>query len=86
MIKLSRTQQIVLTVVLSAVFVPAMTLVPIWCFSSRVLRNLLWDLSYWLPSWTVGPVLGVAAIVGFAIPCGVFAWIITRIWTDSGRS
>ena len=78
--KLSRTQQIVSIVVLSALFVPAMFLLPLWCHGSGVIRNLLWDMSYWIPAWSVGPVLAAAAIVGFAIPCGVFAWVITRIW------
>ncbi len=27
------------------------------------IRNLLWDLSYWLPAWLVGPVLLIAAIL-----------------------
>ena len=32
-----------------------------WYF--RGIRNLLWDLSYWLPSWLVGPVLLIGAIL-----------------------
>ena len=27
------------------------------------IRNLLWDLSYWLPAWLVGPVLLIGAIL-----------------------
>ena len=26
------------------------------------IRNLLWDLSYWLPAWLVGPVLLLSLI------------------------
>ena len=34
------------------------------------IRNLLWDLSYWLPPWLVGPVLliAVALLVAVVIP------------------
>ena len=40
----------------------------------QAIRNLLWDLSYWLPPWLVGPVLLigavllVAALVQFGVP------------------
>ena len=27
----------------------------------QAIRNLLWDLSYWLPPWLVGPVLLLTA-------------------------
>ena len=29
----------------------------------QAIRNLLWDLSYWLPAWMVGPVLLLGAAV-----------------------
>ena len=31
------------------------------------IRNLLWDLSYWLPAWLVGPVLLIGAILIVAV-------------------
>ena len=37
------------------------------------IRNLLWDLSYWLPPWMVGPVLliGVALLGAVIIQIGL---------------
>ena len=31
------------------------------------IRNLLWDLSYWLPPWMVGPVLLIGTILLAAV-------------------
>ena len=53
---------------------------PVWCLGSGALRNVLWDLSYLVPSWAVPPLMGSFAIIGFAITCGMFAWVIARIW------
>ena len=43
------------------------------------IRNLLWDLSYWLPPWMVGPVLliGVALLGAVIIQIGL-PWL--RQW------
>ena len=43
------------------------------------IRNLLWDLSYWLPPWLVGPVLliGVALLVAVVVQVGL-PWL--RQW------
>ena len=37
------------------------------------IRNLLWDLSYWLPPWLVGPVLliGAGLIVAVVVQIGL---------------
>ena len=39
----------------------------------QAIRNLLWDLSYWLPPWLVGPVLliGTVLLVAALIQVGV---------------
>ena len=78
---LSRTQQILSTVILSALFLPMMVQLPVWC-TTEINSNLFWDLSYWIPVWGVGPVLATVGMIGFAIPCGVFAWVITMIWRN----
>ena len=38
----------------------------------QAVRNLLWDLSYWLPPWMVGPVLllGAALVVALITQIG----------------
>ena len=77
---MNRTQRIVTTSVLSAIYVPAMYWLPVWCLGSGALRNVLWDLSYLVPNWAVPPLMGTFAIIGFAITCGIFAWLIARIW------
>ena len=78
---ISRTQQILSTVVLSALFLPMMVQLPVWC-TTAITSSLFWDLSYWIPVWGVGPVLATVGMIGFAIPCGVFAWVITMIWRN----
>ena len=78
---LSRTQQILSTVVPSALFLSMMVQLPVWC-TTAIISSLFWDLSYWIPVWGVGPVLATVGMIGFAIPCGVFAWVITMIWRN----
>lgn len=77
---MSRGQRIVVTTIMSAIFVPVMFWVPVWCLGSRALRNFLSDLAYQLPGWAVTSLLEVFAIVCFAIFCGAFAWSIARVW------
>ena len=51
----------------------------------QAIRNLLWDLSYWLPPWLVGPVLLigavllVAALIQFGVP-------LVRRWKQGRRT
>ena len=43
MVKLTRSRRIVLTVLLSAMFVPVMTPLSLWCLSSGLALDRLWD-------------------------------------------
>ena len=51
----------------------------------QAIRNLLWDLSYWLPPWLVGPVLliGTVLLVAALIQVGV-PWL--KRWKQGRRS
>ena len=46
----------------------------------QAIRNLLWDLSYWLPPWLVGPVL----LLGFALVTAL-AWQLGWPWWQAWR-
>ena len=76
--RLSKTQKIVLTVVLSTVFVPVIFIAPIFC--KGVIINLFRQLMSGIPAALLEPLAMAVGLVGFAIPCGLFAWIISRIW------
>lgn len=76
--KLSKTQKIALTVVLSTMFVPVMFLAPIFCIAAS--NNLAWQLSYSLPTPLTQLIVWGFALLGFSVPCGFFAWILSRIW------
>ncbi len=77
---MTRTQRIVVTSFLSALFVPSMFLVPIWCVRSEGMRSLLWDLSYRTPALVTSLVAFGIPLLAFSIPCALFAWVIARIW------
>lgn len=51
----------------------------------QAIRNLLWDLSYWLPPWLVGPVLliGTALLVTAVLQVGL-PWL--KRWKQGRRS
>ena len=51
----------------------------------QAIRNLLWDLSYWLPPWMVGPVLlmGAALLIAFATQIG---WPWFQAWKQRQSS
>ena len=46
----------------------------------QAIRNLLWDLSYWLPPWLVGPVL----LLGFGV-IAALAWQLGWPWWQTWR-
>ena len=51
----------------------------------QAIRNLLWDLSYWLPPWMVGPVLlmGAGLLIAFATQIG---WPWFQAWKQRQSS
>ena len=49
-------------------------------FGLQPIRNLLWDLSYWLPPAWVGPFVIVVAAVGLLILLGIPAALLWLIW------
>ena len=71
-------QKIVLTSVLSTMFVPVMFLAPSFC--TEATGNWQSNLGAWLPSALSAPVAAAVPIIGFALPCGLFAWLLSRIW------
>jgi hypothetical protein len=71
-------QKIVLTSVLSTMFVPVMFLAPSFC--TEATGNWQSSLGAWLPSALAAPVATAFPIIGFALPCGLFAWLLSRIW------
>ena len=51
----------------------------------QAIRNLLWDLSYWLPAWMVGPVLLLgAALIVTVLTQLVWPWY--KGWKQQSRS
>ena len=76
--RLSKTQKIVLTVVLSTVFVPVIFIAPIFC--KGVIINLFRQLMSGIPAALLEPLAMAVGLIGFAVPCGLFAWIISRVW------
>lgn len=48
------------------------------------LRNLLWDLSYSLPSWLIAPLLVVGGLVLLAGMLGIPGLLIWLIWRSGG--
>ena len=76
--RLSKTQKIVLTVVLSTVFVPVIFIAPIFC--KGVIINLLRQLISGIPAALLEPLAMAVGLIGFAVPCGLFAWITSRVW------
>ena len=79
-LKMTRPQRIAVTAFLSALFVPSMFLVPIWCVQSEDMRALIWDLSYSTPPLVTTLVAWAIPLIAFAVPCALFAWVIARIW------
>ncbi len=45
----------------------------------QAIRNLLWDLSYILPPWLVGPVLLIGTILVIALVVQV-SWPLWKVW------
>ena len=78
---MDRTQKIAITTFLSALFVSSLYSLYAWSQEGNAFRNLLWDLSFIFPEWVGTPLLGAITIFGFAIPCGIFTWLIARIWS-----
>ena len=76
--KLSKNQKIALTVVLSTMFVPVMFIAPIFC--RGVLTNWFWQLMSGIPAALLQPLAMAVGFIGFAVPCGLFARIISRVW------
>jgi hypothetical protein len=77
---MTRPQRIAFTAFLSALFVPSMFLLPVWCVRSEGMRSLLWDLSYSTSPFVTTLVTWAIPLIVFAVPCSVFAWVIARIW------
>ena len=50
----------------------------------QAIRNLLWDLSYWLPPWMVGPVLLLAAALIVVVLTQVI-WPWYKAWQQKSR-
>ena len=73
---MTRPQRIAVTAFLSALFVPMLFFLPLWCVRSEGMKSLLWDLSYSPPLVTTW----VIPLTVFAVLCSVFAWVIARIW------
>ncbi|WP_115132012.1 hypothetical protein [Synechococcus sp. N26] len=77
---MTRPQRIAVTAFLSALFVPMLFFLPIWCVKSEWIKSLLWDLSYNTPPVIVTLVVWAIPLIVFAVLCSVFAWVIARIW------
>ena len=71
-------QNNVLTSVLSPMVVPVMVLAPRVC--TEATGNWQSSLGAWLPSALAAPVATAFPIIRFALPCGLFAWLLSRIW------
>ena len=77
---MTRPQRIVVTAFLSALFVPSLSLLPVWCLKSEGMRSLLWNLSYSTPPLVTSLVTWAIPLIVFAVLCSVFAWVVARIW------
>ena len=43
-------------------------------------RTLLWDFSYWAPSWVLTPICIAFAVLWFALPLVGVVWLLLKIW------
>ena len=77
---MTRPQRIAVTAFLSALFVPSLFLLPVWCLKSEGMKSLLWDLSSSTPPLVTTVVAGAIPLIVFAVLCSVFAWVVARIW------
>ena len=77
---MTRPQRIAVTAFLSALFVPSLFLLPVWCLKSEGMRSLLWNLSYSTPPLVTSLVTWAIPLIVFAVLCSVFAWVVARIW------
>ena len=77
---MTRPQRIAVTAFLSALFVPSLFLLPVWCLKSEGMRSLLWDLSSSAPPLVNTVVAGAIPLIVFGVLCSVFAWVVARIW------
>ena len=71
---MTRPQRIAVTAFLSALFVPSLFLLPVWCLKSEGMRSLLGDLSSSAPPLVTTVVAGAIPLIVFAVLCSVFAW------------
>jgi hypothetical protein len=46
----------------------------------QALNQLLWQVSYWLPSWLAGPVTWLLVLVLASLAITALALVIIRIW------
>ena len=76
---MTRPQRITVTAFLSALFVPSLFLLPVWCLKSEGMKSLLWDLSSSTPPLVTTVVAGAIPLIVFAALCSVFAWVVARI-------
>ena len=77
---MTRPQRIAVTAILSALFVPSLFLLPVWCLKSEGMRSLLWNLSYSTPPLVTSLVTWAIPLIVFAVLCSLFAWVVARIW------
>ena len=77
---MTRPQRIAVTAFLSALFVPMLFFLPLWCVRSEGMKSLLWDLSYSTPPFVMTLAVWVIPLTVFAFLCSVFAYVIARIW------
>ena len=77
---MTRPQRIAVTAFLSALFVPSLFLLPVWCLKSEGMRSLLWDLSSSTSPFVTSLVTWAIPLILFAVLCSVFAWVVARIW------
>ena len=77
---MTRPKRIAVTAFLSALFVPSLFLLPVWCLKSEGMRSLLWDLSSSAPPLVNTVVAGAIPLIVFGVLCSVFAWVVARIW------
>ena len=80
LLEMTRPQRIAVTAFLSALFVPSLFLLPVWCLKSEGMKSLLWDLSSSMPPLVTTVVAGAIPLIVFAVLCSVFAWVVARVW------